>query len=517
MNNEGLIYDGVKAFSLRALSDRGWTIEGESESDIMQLVSDAAWLWAVIQKRAGAVVSIPRVLMKGSAEVEEDSLPFEFDIPDLMGRSSFAVDTYAKAYGLTVKNQFKDLRVRWFMPDSVTPIIDEQLGLQRFERQAGTKKYIYDYDSEKDLSPDGLWWIWQTGMPEIGPGTPKADVAAAPAMLLRAIDSLGIKYFSQGAIGQIYFTSPKVMGDSQFDKFKKWFRRRFQGGLDTAYNEAMVLEEGFEPHKLSADPKELMMSELDEDNRRDISAIYDTPEALVTGDAGSLSRATLDRITSNWINGTIMQQATLIVDAFNHHILEPAGYKLKLDPQAMTVNQEEERQRAQAVTFLVGAGFNPEWVAGMLGLEGPEDIPMMAEKQPVPEALQPTFGPEEDADELEPKDDEEPEEKAVELGRLRRYIGKGKHLKRSFQSDILTPMEIDMAIWKSQFQGVKYVYDDATDTIHVEGLGDKFDLNAEETMEEFVRLLVSQKTPMIGASIGEVGKAEDAPFWKSYP
>ena len=172
-------------------------------------------------------------------------------------------------------------------------------------------------------------------------------------MLLRAIDSLGIKYFSQGAIGQIYFTTRQPLQASVLKKFQQWWNKVWGKGLDTAYNTAVILEEGFEPHHLTANPKELMMSELDQDNRRDISAVYDTPEALVTGEAGALSRATLDRITSNWINGTIMTQAQLIVDAFNHHILVPAGYKLTLDPQALSVNQEEERQRAQAWSMYV--------------------------------------------------------------------------------------------------------------------------------------------------------------------
>ncbi len=33
--------------------------------------------------------------------------------------------------------------------------------------------------------------------------------------------------------------------------------------------------------------------------------------------------------------------------------------------------------------------------------------------------------------------------KALEMGRLRRYVKKGKHLKRPFQSDILTLTEIE--------------------------------------------------------------------------
>ncbi len=472
--NNGVIYDGVKAFSLRELSDRGWTIEGQSESDIEQLVTEAAWMYAVIQKRAGGVVSIPRVLMKGETDVEEDSLPFEFDIPDLMHRSSVATDTYAQAYGLTVKNQFKDLRVRWFRPDSVELVLDEELGLVRFERQLTRGKHVYQYDPKTDTSPDGLWWIWQTGMPEVGPGIPKADVAAGPAMLLRAIDALGIKYFSQGAIGQIYFTSPQPMGESQFDKFKKWFRRLYQGGLDTAYQRAMVLETGFEPHSLSADPKDLMMSELDEDNRRDICAVFDTPEPLITGDAGGMSRATMNVLIAAWINGTIMTQAQLIVDAFNHHILEPAGYKLLLNPQGMAVNQEEERQRALAFSMYINAGMDPETAAYFLGLEVPEGFELMAEKDDqilIPGGgAPPSGGPGdmEDEPEDEPEDDDD---KSVELGRCRQFyrnshkeqrpIGEGgkrsrRHLDRDFHSDILTPIEI---------YGIKYE-EDAKASMH---------------------------------------------------
>ena len=73
----GIIYDGKKAFSLKELSDRGWTIAGENQSEVDQLYRDTAWLYAVVQKRAGGVTSIPRVLLKGTSEVEEKDLPFD--------------------------------------------------------------------------------------------------------------------------------------------------------------------------------------------------------------------------------------------------------------------------------------------------------------------------------------------------------------------------------------------------------------------------------------------------------
>ena len=56
-----------------------------------------------------------------------------------------------------------------------------------------------------------------------------------------------------------------------------------------------------------------------------------------------MSRATLDRLTANWLEQVIIPQLDIILDALNHHILEPAGYELLLEPRDMTVNQEEER------------------------------------------------------------------------------------------------------------------------------------------------------------------------------
>ena len=441
----GIIYDGVKAFSLKELSDRGWKIEGENQSEVDQLYRDTAWLYAVIQKRAGGVTSIPRVLLKGETEVEEEELPFTFDINDMLWRSSIALDIYAKAYLLQLKNQFKVLGVRWFHPETITLEIDEVVGLEYFKRTIGiAAPIIYDYDPKTDMSPDGLVWIWESGMAEVGPGIPKADVAMGPAMVLRAIDTMAGKFFSQGAIGQIFFTAPTQPKPEERARFRKWIRRVFFGGVDTAYS-AEIFAEGMEPHKLGADPKDLEMTELDRDNRRDISAVYDTSEALVTGDAGSMSRATLDRITSNWINGPIMKQAQLIIDAFNHHILVPAGYELTLNAEAMTVNQEEERQRALAYSLYYSSKMPPDTIVAILGIDGLEGMELEDKERIVMENQK--LNAEEDDSDLET--DETESDKALELAKLRRYIKNGKHLKRSFTSDILTPLEIAGEVGKA--------------------------------------------------------------------
>lgn len=457
MKNEKTIQiyngDGFKAFSLREMSDQGWTIEGADKTRAAELYRQTAWLYSVITKRGAGVQSIPRVLKKGQTKVSESDLPFKFDIGDLMRRSSIALDLYAKAYLLVVRNQFKPLKVRWLYPESIELKIDEVRGLEGFKRTVGAKDYPYGYDQAKDISPDGLTWIWATGMPEVGPGIPKADVAKYPAMVLRAIDQHTTKFFSSAAIGQIYFTSKNVPLKSERNRFRKWAKRMLFKGLETAFS-AEVFGSDLTPHKLSTDPADLAMSDLDADNRRDVSAIFDTPEALITGEAGGMSRATLDRITSNWLLGPVMQQATLIVDSYNHHILHPAGYELTLNPENLSVNQEEEKQRATAVSMYINAGFNPKWVAGALGLDGPADVPMMAPKPVMlPSVLPAPSEPEPDS---EPAEDDN--DKSIERARLRRWIKNGKHLKRAFHSDVLTLLEIEREVDKFQdapFRAVK--------------------------------------------------------------
>ena len=441
----GIIYDGVKAFSLKELSDRGWKIEGENQSDVDQLYRDTAWLYAVIQKRAGGVTSIPRVLLKGETEVEEEDLPFTFDINDMLWRSSLALDLYAKAYLLQLQNQFKVLGVRWFHPETITLEIDEVEGLKHFKRHIGVgRPIIYKYDPKTDTSPDGLVWVWESGLAEVGPGIPKADVAEEPAKVLRAIDQHTVKFFNSAAIGQYFFTAKTQPNREERNRFRKWVKRVFFGGIATAFG-AEVFGEDLTPHKLGADPKDLEMTELDRDNRRDISAVYDTPEALVTGDAGSMSRATLDRITSNWINGPIMQRANMIVDAFNHHILVPAGYELTLNAEAMTVNQEEERQRALAYSLYYSSKMPPDTIVAILGIDGLEGMELEDKERIVMENQK--LNAEEDDSDLET--DETESDKALELAKLRRYIKNGKHLKRSFTSDILTPLEIAGEVGKA--------------------------------------------------------------------
>jgi hypothetical protein len=118
------------------------------------------------------------------------------------------------------------------------------------------------------------------------------------------------------------------------------------------------------------------------------------------------------------------------------------GVTLDVRMNELPVMQEEETQRAQAFSFLVGGGLHPLAVVAILGFDVPEDYdgPLLADKpEPPPQFLPQPMPDEED-------DDQMPDTKAVELDRLQRFIENGTYLKRPFTSDVLTPAEIEREI-----------------------------------------------------------------------
>ena len=331
-------------------------------------MSICLYLFALISKRSSAIRNIPFQLLRGENEISD--LPFPFDVKAMMGRVSISLDLYAQAYLFIVRNRSTIKGVQWFKPTSVSLDIDQRYGRGLLGFKRGAKEY-YRYDSDTDRSPDGLAWIWLEGIEEVGPGIAPADVAKGPAQVLRNIDKMASAFFERGAIGQFLVTAENFPPEPERKRLKSYLSRLFRG-VDSAYG-VEVIRGPLQIEKISSDPKDLALSELDADNRRDLTAIFTTPEPLITGQAGGLSRATLTRLTEQWYEDTIIPQAKHIVRAFNHHILNSYGYSIELQPQAMTIDQENERRRAQAFSTYVGAGVNPEAAAVMLGLDIPSD------------------------------------------------------------------------------------------------------------------------------------------------
>lgn len=410
--------------------------------------TDAAYYVGVKRNRAMYASSIPRKIRRASdgAIIQEKELPFKFQGNSLMWRSVRALDSFGAAYyGLKLNRGGGVRGVKWFDPTSIRIEEDIAGGIHHFERIFnGHMRGVWGWDDEDSLIvPNNVWggmaYVHALGMNEYGPGESLDQFAALPAKLLLESDKLLSGLFERGAINQHAVFTPRNPGAAQKNELRQRLQRFLFGGSKNAHN-VEVLNAELRLEKIGTDPKDLALKDIDEGNRTDINVVSSTPGVIV--DPGhQINRASLDRITSNYINFPISHVAQHIIDEWNRQIFEPAGYEMSLDAQSMSVEQVEEKNRAQAYALFVGAGNMPaETAIAVLGIDVPEGMPLVNDQRQAESSASVESIVTDDV----PDDDGEPTEaKSAELAKLRRFVARGKHNERVFKSEILSQDEID--------------------------------------------------------------------------
>lgn len=352
---------------------------------------NSTWFRAVVRKRANGVVSIPRRIMKGETEIQEDEfdgLPSKsgepgikprIDFARLMRQGSVAIDRFGKAYfAVVVNNAKKPLEVRWLDPNTIDLVFDKGTGeLLQFERRIkGVLVQTYPYDKATKKAP-GIAWAWSMGMNEIGPGDTLVDDCKTPATALYMSDEMMNGLFARGAINQHWITATHNPPEAEKERIRERIARFMFGGVKNAHS-VEVFAEGLVPTKIGTDPNSLELTTSTDRWQNDICAVSDTPRGLMNM-ADTSNTAALDRVTQTWIISTIKPHAQLIVDALNFHVLNDLGYTLELNTAGMDVDQQEEAEKAQAWGLYVDHDVDPETAAAMLGIDIPEGMPFIDE------------------------------------------------------------------------------------------------------------------------------------------
>lgn len=417
------------------------SIEGWEQILAQTSTKTAAYYMGALRKRATVASIIPRVIRQGENEIEE--LPFRFDMARLMWSSMFALDSFGVAYHGLQRNRGGGIfAVHQIHPNTMRIEENPFGGIRHFVRQMqGKAAHRFEYDPVADTADD-LVFIFANGLQEYGPGQAIDDYAKLPAELLASSDKLMKALFDRGAIAQHMVRTSNNPPQAEKDRLQSRLWRLFFGGVDRS-NGIEVFNDSYSVEKVGTDPKDLALGEVDKGNQLDISVITDTP--MVVMEPGTqINRASLDRITSNYINYSILPQAKLIVNEWNRQILEPMGFSVELNAQAMSVEQGEENDRAAAYATYIATGMPAETAAALLGIDVPEGS-QLQEDDPEPVTVEVETPAETRAVDATRED---------EYKLLRRFVENGTHEKRPFNSNVLTAAEIEDYI--SMYEGVDY-------------------------------------------------------------
>lgn len=237
-------------------------------------------------------------------------------------------------------------------------------GISHFWRSTGTGRVaqsVLDTLYVFDLNPYA----------EAGPGQGSDGIAATDAAgVLHSLEQFMVQYFDRGLIKATLLTVPQGTAPEERVRVESWWKRWFSGRA--RMNDQKVIEaDGIKPVTVGEGIKDLSNTDTTQEEREHISTALGVPHSIVMSNAANFATASQDVLT--FLNFTVLPGAGLIGQALNAQVLNPMGLHLHFMPKKMEAFVNQELQKAQAVSQLVGGPvITREEGRGMLDLGEPK-------------------------------------------------------------------------------------------------------------------------------------------------
>ena len=410
----------------------GWEVnKGDLTAPLA--ASAVGWVYRCIHIRAGAVASLPWAIYRGDEKIiDQDetslALPWADDLGTMLYLTESALCIYGYAYWRKVINRGRSIsELRWWSPETTTPVWDAALGLVAFDRRVNNRLARYPKE-------EIVYFRIPSAAHETEPGTSPVAAALDDAGILYNVNQFASSFFKRGAIKATLLT---VEGDplqSERERLKSWWRRAFEG-IGNAWS-TEVISAAVKPVIIGEGIAELGNTELTQERREGISTAMGVPHSLVMSNAANFATAQSD--TQGFYDWTIRPQARILANVLNRQLFAPLGLQFRFNIESLSIYQEDEEQRSGALLNLVNAGVPLPLAMEILGVDLPgtltyEELQSQlapVEVAPIPApALPPPPPPVEDG-------------KAIDLKRFRSWAAKRKQPDPDdFKSDHLSRWE----------------------------------------------------------------------------
>lgn len=407
------------------------------------------WLFRAVEMRANAVGSAPWRLMRGETEFDHSAtwannvgiLP---NPQHLLWLTEAALTIWGQSYIWRERNRIKALGLRYVVPSTIEPELDETAGLLGFWRSLGTARRFVDIET--------LVYLWRLDPTiELGPPTGSPVTAAMSAAgVLFAVDQFAAAFVNRGAIKATMITVEGNPDEDEKKRLRSWWQRAvtgiqnaFSSNVFSAIVKPVVVGEGLES---------LANSELTAARREDIATALGIPQTLLfsTGAGGLGGGGVVMQDERHFYDKTVRAECDFIAGVLNEQLWQPMGLRMEFLLDTLDVFQEDEVQRATSFKTYVDAGLPKSLVAEMVGLELPDGWDyddLDEEDEPEPVAMMPVQSgvmPEQSDPEPDDEDDEDEDRKAIiaDLQRWRRKSVKRGRL-ADFDSDAIPTETMD--------------------------------------------------------------------------
>ena len=395
--NRTFIYDGARIKSLNPWDvddSAGWTsLSGTASTVADTYRTTSAVLFRCFELRAGAVARMPFEIMRGenvydSSQEYANELGWLPNPQRLMYLTEAALCAYGAAYWLKIASRVMVKELKYFVPPSVQPKIDERMGLTGFERSAGNVTVKF--------KPEEMLYFWPAdpGV-ELGPAKAYPLMAASHAVgVLINVDEFAAAFFERGAIKATVLAVKGNPVEAERQRLKTWWSKMMTG-IKNAFAAEVVNADLVTATQIGEGLESLKDTELTTGAQQDIAVAFGIPFSILFSNAANY--ATSQQDWSNFYQTTIEPECNFIASVLNQQLFEPLGFHINFLPETLDIYQEDENARAGSLKSLVDSGVPLLMAMDLLGFELTDEQRAEleaeeAEPEPTPPQLLPFTG-----------------------------------------------------------------------------------------------------------------------------
>ena len=319
-------------------------------------------LYRAVQLRANALASIPFIL--STMQGKEIDWLYDISLPQLLIEMESALLLTGAAYVLKNQPAMGGTRVvglQWLNPTTMKVRLIN--GKIVFSQEVNGKVYG-PFEKERMI------YMREFSMSDdVGPGLSAGMVALNAANLRISMADFATGFFMGGAQPMTLLTIEGNPPPQELARAERFFKRTMTG-VRNAFR-VLAVRSDVKVTPVTPPLNSMAMPDLAEHTLREIAAAFGIPLTLLESNAANYATANSD--TRNFYEQTITPRLLQYENALNEQLFEPQQLRLKFTPEAMAVYQQDEAERAGALTSLVSAGLTLKQAMVILGYKAIED------------------------------------------------------------------------------------------------------------------------------------------------
>ncbi len=350
--------------------------------DIGELRRRVPWLFRGVDLIAQAIHDYPFDVLDDGGEIVASSTDWQDNLPDgleftsnifeLLYKVSASLTLRGKSYVYPTRNRLGNVtgepkELRYWVVDTVTPIITETNGLEKFVRQVGNIKTEYPVT---EAAPFPLCYFWLPD-PDVELGPPAsypAQAALNAAGVLFSLDDFFKSHVEDGMKKAILFAvkglppTGSETGKAAKDKLEDDLSRTLLGKPNSG-KIRVVNADTMTPVIYGEGLQEIANTELTKEKREDIATALGIPMTMLwSSEASGLGGGGVTKEdTYRFYKHKVCPDFNFIASIFNQQLLKPLGYRIVGNPETLDVFQEDEAARSQSLDTITSAiDTNPQ-------------------------------------------------------------------------------------------------------------------------------------------------------------